>query len=72
MLKDLDTRLGKSIAAAEKMDKQVVLVTDMIIKKALPYVRTLSEETAEELRNDPRKWVEHEPLAYIGEMAMLF
>lgn len=71
-LKDLDTRLGKSIAAAEKMDKQVVLVTDMIIKKALPYVRTLSEETAEELRNDPRKWLEHEPLAYIGEMAMLF
>ena len=71
-LKELAAKLGKSITAAEKMNKQVALVTDMIIKKALPYVRTLSEVVAEELRNDPRKWLKHEPLAYIGEMAMLF
>ena len=71
-LKGLDTRIGKSITAAEKMNKQVTLVIDMIIEKALPYARTLSEKVAEELRTDPRKWLEHEPLKYIAEMALLF
>lgn len=65
-------KLGKAIAAYEKTEKQALRVKDWIEQKAIPYIQTLKEELAEELRNDPRKWMEHAELRYIAEMNMLF